>query len=72
MSGLEGLSAIAEENAASTEETAAAMAELEQIVDECNNATGELVNLAGNMDENVNAFKLERASVDETVEANEE
>lgn len=59
MSGLEGLSAIAEENAASTEETAAAMAELEQIVDECNIATGELVTLAGDMDENVNAFKLD-------------
>ena len=33
--------------------------ELEQIVDECNIATGELVTLAGDMDENVNAFKLD-------------
>ena len=71
MSGLEGLSAIAEENAASTEETAAAMAELEQIVDECNTATGELVHLAGDMDENVNAFKLDDEASREAIEAPE-
>ena len=63
MGGLEGLSAIAEENAASTEETAATMVELEQIVNECNTATGDLVNLAGEMDSNVNTFKLDEAEV---------
>ncbi len=57
--GLDGLSAIAEENAASTEETAASMTQLEHIVDECNIATNDLVSIAGDMDENVNAFKLD-------------
>ncbi|MCR5354645.1 MAG: chemotaxis protein, partial [Lachnospiraceae bacterium] len=63
MGGLEGLSAIAEENAASTEETAATMVELEQIVNECNTATGNLVDLAGQMDSNVNSFKLDEEAV---------
>lgn len=63
MGGLEGLSAIAEENAASTEETAATMVELEQIVNECNTATGDLIDLAGQMDSNVNSFKLDEEAV---------
>lgn len=63
MGGLEGLSAIAEENAASTEETAATMVELEQIVNECNTATGNLIDLAGQMDSNVNSFKLDEEAI---------
>ncbi len=72
MSGLEGLSAIAEENAASTEETAATMAELENIVNECNDSTNELVSLAGDMDENVNAFKLDDEAIARAKQAMEE
>ena len=59
MDGLDGLSAIAEQNAASTEETAASMSHLEDIVNECTNATNNLVEIAGDMDENVNAFRLD-------------
>ena len=72
MSGLESLSAIAEENAASTEETAATMAELENIVNDCNESTNELVSLAGNMDENVNAFKLDEEAIARAKQAKEE
>ena len=59
MDGLDGLSAIAEENAASTEETAASMVELEQIVGECSEATGKLVDMAGDMETNVKLFRFD-------------
>ena len=58
MSSLESLAAISEENAASTEETAATMGEVQQIILECNASLGELYDLAEMLDENVRVFKL--------------
>lgn len=55
---LESLAAIAEENAAGTEETAATMIELSEIVKGTNEATEELLDIAGTMDENVRQFKI--------------
>lgn len=55
---IEGLAAIAQENAASTQETSASMVELSQIVNDCSEATDRLVDISGEMDENVNKFKL--------------
>lgn len=58
MNSIEGLAAIAEENAASTQETSASMLELGDIITECYNATNELVEIADGMNENVNKFQL--------------
>ena len=58
MEGVESLAAIAQENAAGTEETSAAMVELSQIVNDCNNDTNNLVKLAKELDENTRKFKL--------------
>lgn len=55
---IESLAAIAEENAASTQETSASMLELGDIITECYNATNELVDIADNMNENVHKFQL--------------
>lgn len=55
---IESLVAIAEENAASTQETSASMLELGDIITECYNATNELVDIADNMNENVHKFQL--------------
>jgi methyl-accepting chemotaxis protein len=59
MHGLASLAAIAEQNAASTEETSASMMQLENIVENCNSATGQLVELAGEINDNVGKFRLE-------------
>lgn len=58
MSSMENLAAIAQENAAGTQETSASMAELGDIVGDCYTATNELVDIAGNMNENINQFHL--------------
>lgn len=58
MEGVESLAAIAQENAAGTEETSAAMVELSQIVNDCNKDTDNLVKLAKELDENTRKFKL--------------
>ena len=58
MLSLESLAAISEENAASTEETAATMGEVQQIILECNSSLGELYDLAEMLNENVKLFKL--------------
>ena len=58
MEGVESLAAIAQENAAGTEETSAAMVELSQIVNDCNRDTDNLVKLAKELDENTRKFKL--------------
>lgn len=58
MSSMENLAAIAEENAAGTQETSASMAELGDIVGDCYTATNELVDIASNMNENINKFHL--------------
>lgn len=58
MDGVESLSAIAQENAASTQETAASMVELSDIVAECRQATNQLVQIAQDLTENANKFKI--------------
>ena len=55
---LQSLAAIAEENAASTEETAATMTELDDIVTTCESETAKLIDMAGDMDKNANVFQL--------------
>ena len=58
LGSVESLAAIAQENAASTEETSAAMFELGQIVNDCNESTQQLVTLSNEMTDNANKFKL--------------
>lgn len=55
---VESLAAIAEENAASTEETSAAMAELSNIIGICNDETRKLVELADGLGNSIRTFKL--------------
>lgn len=58
LASVDNLAAIAQENAASTEETSASMVELGQVVQQCNEATQELVDIADVMNENANRFTL--------------
>ena len=55
---IENLAAIAEQNAASTEETSASMSELSDIIDMCSRETKELVGLAEGLNESIQTFKL--------------
>jgi methyl-accepting chemotaxis protein len=55
---LSSLAAIAEENAASTEETSATMIQLETILNDCNQATNQLVVLADDLQQNISKFDL--------------
>ncbi|MBR6637435.1 MAG: cache domain-containing protein [Lachnospiraceae bacterium] len=59
MGSMENLAAIAEENAASTQETSAAMQELNNIVIECKEKTEEMVGLADNLMESTTMVTLE-------------
>ena len=58
MSIVDSLAAIAEENAANTEQTSASMLELNNIVRECSDSTGELVILAKELVQNTKQFEL--------------
>ena len=58
MGSVESLAAIAEENAASTEETSAAMTELSNIIGICNNETIKLSELAEGLHNSIKTFKL--------------
>ncbi len=58
VNALSSLAAIAEENAASTEETSATMLHLETIVDGCAQATNQLLALANDLQQDVSRFKL--------------
>lgn len=58
LGNLDKLSAIAEGNAASTQETSASMAELGEIVKECNTDARQLVGIAEDINSNVQKFKL--------------
>lgn len=49
---------LAQENAASTEETSASMVELGEIVNDCNTKTQQLVDIADSMEENVHKFHV--------------
>lgn len=58
MNIVDNLAAIAEENAANTEQTSISMVELNHIVKECSDSTGELVTLAGELVHNTKKFEL--------------
>lgn len=58
LANLVGLASIAEENAASTQETSAAMMVLSSIIDKCNEDTEQLVELAAELDNNTHRFSL--------------
>jgi len=58
LESLESLAAVSEENAASTEETAATMGEVQQIILECDASLQKLHDLAAVLDENVKQFTL--------------
>lgn len=55
---VDNLAAIAQENAASTEETSASMMELHKIIQTCHEASSELVQLAQDLSENAEHFDL--------------
>ena len=55
---MDGLAVISQNNAANTEETAATMEQLGQIVAECRKATNDLVNIADELTQNAAKFKL--------------
>ena len=58
LESLESLAAISEENAASTEETAATMGEVQQIIMDCDASLQQLHHLALELDENVQQFRI--------------
>jgi len=58
MQSINGLSEASQNNAASTEETAATMDQLAEIVSECKAATAELVNISNDLTESARKFKL--------------
>ncbi|MCH5341311.1 MAG: methyl-accepting chemotaxis protein [Acetatifactor sp.] len=55
---LESLAAISEENAASTQETSATMTHLSELVNQCDNAVGELGHISDSLEGNVKKFTL--------------
>lgn len=55
---VDGLAAIAEQNAAGTQETSASMAEFHEIIDSCHEATEELTKLAQNLADHTEQFTL--------------
>jgi methyl-accepting chemotaxis protein len=58
LSSVTQLAAIAEENAASTEQTSASMEEFNTIIETCKQETAELVELANDLDESIAIFTL--------------
>ena len=56
---LESLSAISEENAASTQQTSASMIELSNIVEECTEKTAGLLTLSANLRDNTTKFSID-------------
>lgn len=57
-SNLESLAAISEENAAATQQTSATMMHLSDIVENCDNAVGQLGDISDSLDGNVKKFEL--------------
>lgn len=55
---IDGLNEVSQNNAASTEETAATMDQLAQIVAECRQATSDLVSISEELSDNAKKFKL--------------
>lgn len=58
LANLENLAAISEENAASTQETAATMGEVKEVVVVCNESTDKLVKIAKELEENMSHFMV--------------
>ncbi len=58
MVSVDNLSAISEENAASTQETSASMTELDKMVHNCSQATQNLVSISDDLSTNMSKFKL--------------
>lgn len=58
LESVDDLSVVSQNNAASTQETAATLEQLEQIVAECRKATAELVVIADELTSSANKFKL--------------
>lgn len=58
LSIVEGLAAVAQENAASTEETSSSMFELSQIITDCDKETDKLVHMAQELTENTRKFEF--------------
>ncbi len=58
LSLVEGLAAVAQENAASTEETSSSMVELSEIIQSCNEETEKLVNMSQELTENTRKFEF--------------
>lgn len=56
---VDNLASIAEENAASTEETSASMLELHEIIKTCHDATNDLVKIAENLADNTKHFEFQ-------------
>ena len=54
----DGLTEISQNNAASTEETAATMDQLAEIVEDCRQATTQLNEIAGSLNANAKKFQL--------------
>ena len=57
-SNLESLAAISEQNAAATQQTSATMMHLSDIVENCDNAVGQLGDISDSLDGNVKKFEL--------------
>ena len=55
---IDGLTEISQNNAASTEETAATMDQLAEIVEDCRQATTQLNEIAGSLNANAKKFQL--------------
>lgn len=70
LNSVENLAAIAQENAASTEETSASMIELSKIVADCTLATEDIVTLAEELAANTKQFKLHQKNAVEELELN--
>lgn len=58
MDGIGSLSAVAEENAASSEQTSASMTQLSKILDECREAVVKLVDISNTLTQNARKFKI--------------
>lgn len=58
---VDNLSAIAEENAAETEETSSSMSEFKEIIELCRNETKKLVNLTNDLEISITSFSIRNA-----------
>ena len=59
LNAVQNLAAIAEQNAANTQETSASMQEIRQIVSECSGEVDGIVNTSKGLAQNIEVFTLE-------------